>query len=246
MKKLIVLSALVAAAGGAFAKTVIKEEAHYVTPIEWGLASPLQLPCTVPYSSWRVWGLRLDAVFSRSLDVYGLDAGAVGMTYDDFAGVQGAAFNWVGGDAYGVQFGGVGNVVKGTAAGIQLACGANYSSGEMLGVQAGGLFNLNGVFCGLQLAAVNRNVNSGCGLQLGVWNTAENDFVGGSFGIINYSENMTGLQVGFVNYAVQAGEGLQVGVFNAAGKYCGLQLGLLNLVNDGERPYIAPFVNARF
>ena len=49
MKKLLVLSALAVMASGAFAKTVIKEERHYVTPIEWGLASPLQLPCTVPY-----------------------------------------------------------------------------------------------------------------------------------------------------------------------------------------------------
>ena len=246
MEKLLVLSALAVMASGAFAKTVIKEDRHYVTPIEWGLASPLQLPCTVPYSAWRVCGIRLDAVLARSYDVYGLDAGVVGLTYDDFAGIQAAAFNWVGGDAYGIQLAGVGNVVQGEAVGIQAALGANYNPGEMMGVQAGGLFNLNGALAGLQLGTVNVTTGVGVGLQLGVWNQADSEFTGGSIGLVNYAENAVGVQIGFVNYAVQTGEGLQLGVFNAAGKYEGLQIGLFNLINDGETPYILPLANARF
>ena len=57
---------------------------------------------------------------------------------------------------------------------------------------------------------------------------------------------MTGLQIGLINYAVQTGEGLQLGVFNAAGQFEGLQIGFLNLINDGEAPYVLPFANARF
>jgi hypothetical protein len=245
MKKLLVLSALAVMASGAFAKTVIKEERHYVTPIEWGLASPLQLPFTVPYSAWRVWGVRLDAVLARSYDVYGIDGGLVGLTYGDFAGIQAAAFNWVGDSAYGIQLGGVGNVAKGAAGGIQFAGLANYNPEAMVGIQAAGLFNANGVFYGLQIALGNVATGGG-GLQLGVWNRTDNEFTGGSLGLVNYAENMTGLQFGFINYAVQTGEGLQLGVFNAAGQFEGLQIGFLNLINDGETPYIFPFANARF
>jgi hypothetical protein len=245
MKKLLVLSALAVMASGAFAKTVINEERHDVTPIEWGLASPLQLPCTVPYSAWRVWGVRFDAVLARSLDVYGIDGGLVGLTYRDFAGIQAAAFNWVGDSAYGIQFGAFGNVAKGEAGGVQLAGFVNDNAGEMFGIQAAGLVNANGVFYGLQIASANV-ATGGCGLQLGIWNRTENEFTGGSLGFVNYTENMTGVQFGFINYAVQTGEGLQLGVFNAAGQYEGLQIGLLNLINDGETPYIFPFANARF
>lgn len=246
MKKLMLLSALAVVASGAFAKVVIKEDRHYVTPIEWGLASPLQLPFTVPYSAWRVWGLRFDAVLARSYDVYGLDAGLVGLTYDEFAGIQATAFNWVGGSAYGIQFGAAGNVTQGESAGVQLAIGANYAPEQYDGIQLAGLFNMNGIFRGVQAALVNSNSGVSSGLQLGLWNTADNEFTGGSIGFVNYSENMVGAQFGFINYAVQAGTGLQVGVFNAAGAYKGVQIGLLNVINDGERPYICPLVNARF
>ena len=246
MKKLLVLSALAVMASGAFAKTVIKEERHYVTPIEWGLASPLQLPFTVPYSAWRVWGVRLDAVLARSLDVYGIDGGLVGLTYGDFAGVQAAAFNWVGDSAYGLQLGVIGNVAKGPAGGLQLAGFANYNPEVLAGIQAAGLVNVNGGFYGLQVAPANVTTGVGVGLQLGVWNRTDNEFTGGSVGLVNYAENMTGMQLGFINYAVQTGEGLQLGVFNAAGQYEGLQIGFLNLINDGEAPYVLPFANARF
>ncbi|MBQ8125674.1 MAG: hypothetical protein IJ173_07280 [Kiritimatiellae bacterium] len=246
MKKLMLLSALAVVASGAFAKVVIKEDRHYVTPIEWGIASPLQLPFTTPYSAWRVWGLRLDAVLARSLDVYGIDAGLVGLTYDTAAGLQATAFNWVGGGAYGIQAGAVGNVTQGESAGIQIAGGANYAPEQFDGIQLAGLFNMNGIFRGIQAAALNSNAGVSGGLQLGVWNIADNEFTGASLGCVNYAENMVGVQIGVLNYAVQSGEGLQVGVFNAAGTYTGLQIGVLNLINDGERPYIFPFANARF
>ena len=214
-----------------------------MTPIEWGLASPLQLPFTVPYSAWRVWGVRLDAVLARSLDVYGIDGGLVGLTYGDFAGVQAAAFNWVGDSAYGLQLGVIGNVAKGPAGGLQLAGFANYIPEALAGIQAAGLVNVNGGFYGLQVAPANVTTGVGVGLQLGVWNRTDNEFTGGSVGLVNYAENMTGMQLGFNK---EGFEQTLLGVFNAAGQFEGLQIGFLNLINDGKAPYVLPFANARF
>jgi len=84
------------------------------------------------------------------------------------------------------------------------------------------------------------------GLSLNIW--GENPqhgvalgFVNGSTGessglslafIANYDDSYTGVQLGFVNYSKESFKGLQWGCVNYTEKLDGVQLGLVNIVED--------------
>lgn len=244
MKRLLVACSLALVAHGAFAANVIADERHYVTPIEIDLASPLQVPFTVPYSAWRVWGFRFDLAYGRSQCVYGLDVGVSGYLYEDLYGVQATALNWVNGDVAGVQLGAVGNMVRGDVAGVQLGGFLNLDHGEMAGVQLG-LVNYDGVFYGAQFGLLNWDGGISYGWQTGVANINVNEFLGVSVGLVNLTSHAHGLQIGFVNEIDQTGDGVQIGVFNGAKEFKGLQIGLFNVIQNGPLP-IMTIVNANF
>lgn len=244
MKKLLVLGLLGVAVLVARAdKVYTTEERHYVTPIEIALASPLQLPCTVPYSSWRVWGIRADLIYGRSYQVYGIDVGLSGRLYQDMAGIQATAFNWVDGDASGIQLGAIANLVRGDAAGIQAGL-VNLDHGSLAGVQCG-LVNYDSVFYGVQFGLVNWDGGISYGWQVAPVNVTDNEFHGVSDGLVNVAERMHGFQIGMFNTILSEGDGVQIGLFNSANNFEGVQLGLLNIIQNGALPIMA-FLNANF
>jgi len=241
MKKssLVVLS--LAIAGAASARDLYSSEDHPGTPLELGIATPVQ----IPPANWSVYGLRLNLIYGESYDVYGLDLGLVGYNRDKMVGLQMmAAADWVESDMDGVQFAGIANVVCGNAAGIQFGGIVNYTRGDFAGVQFAAI-NFDGTFYGFQAGMFNYDKGISWGLQLGLANAAVNEFHGWSIAAVNYAERMHGLHLGLINLAAESGRGVQIGVFNGASRYNGIQIGLLNVIGNGELP-IMPVLNARF
>lgn len=71
------------------------------------------------------------------------------------------------------------------------------------------------------------------GVALGFVNGSTGDSSGFSWALIaNYDDSYTGVQMGFVNYSKQDFKGLQWGFVNYAEKLNGVQLGLVNIVED--------------
>jgi len=241
MKKssLVVLS--LAIAGAASARDLYSPEEHPVTPLELGIATPVQLPP----ANWDVYGLRWNLIYGESHNVYGLDLGLVGCNQLKMVGLQlMAAVDWVEGDMAAVQFGGIANAVFGNASGVQLGGIVNYTRGEFAGVQFAPI-NYDGTFYGFQAGLFNYVKGISWGLQLGFANSAVNEFHGWSVGAVNFAARMHGLQLGLINLADESGRGVQIGIFNGAANYNGIQIGLLNVIDNGELP-IMPVLNARF
>lgn len=238
------------AAACLFAATAVAErlytadDTHRLTPIEIDLASPLQLPQWSPFSPWRVYGLRLDLVYGRSFQVYGIDIGASGYINTDMYGIEATGFNLIGGNAGGIQVGCVANSVRGTMGGVQASCALNWNHGEFGGVQAS-CVNINGVFYGVQAAVLNWNSGICYGTQAGFANVNVNEYYGTGVGVINIASHMHGCQIGVVNEIEQVGDGLQIGVINGAKDFKGVQIGLFNVIQNSELP-IMTIVNAHF
>ncbi|MDR2891033.1 MAG: hypothetical protein LBV18_05455 [Alistipes sp.] len=113
-----------------------------------------------------------------------------------------------------LTIGGLANIVKSHASGLQIAGLGNYVGDGFLGVQLGGIGNIVG--------------EEVLGLQFGgVFNTAGADMVGLQLsGVFNGAEDVTGFQVGGVANAAESVEGFQIGgVANLAGGVMGIQLG---------------------
>ena len=190
-----------------------------------------------------IWGLRLGGAFAYNADMFGVDCGLVEISTGSVAGLQGAAFTWTMGDAYGIQAAGPANVVKGSFYGIE--CGfVNVVWGDFWGVQSG-VVNFDGFFAGLQAgAAVNWNVSDSYGAQFSVANADQEAFKGFSCGAVNYATSFTGFQLGVVNVAEDA-TGFQLGLVNGAEKMHGLQIGAVNLIAESKLPVMV-IANASF
>ena len=119
---------------------------------------------------------------------------------------------------------GFGNQTK-AVDGVQL--GIIYSQTDKLqGVQIG-LINSTKEEIGVQFGLVNITEN-GIGFQEGLVNIAQN-FKGEQYGCINWtSEDLIGLQFGLLDVIKGTGKGAQIGVVNYAGEFRGLQLGVVN------------------
>ena len=118
------------------------------------------------------------------------------------------------------------------------------ASDEIYGVQGAPLISYakkaEGVRCsfmnisskktkGLQIGAMNLNLQNSSGLDIAVINVA--------------SGNMRGVQLGAGNYA--GGErGVQFGIFNMS-EWCGVQFGLINIIQNGWLPF-CPIFNISF
>ncbi len=224
----------------ASAKDLYSSEDHPRTPVQVGLAAPIQYPG----ERWNVSAFRLNLLFGASHDMTGLDLGLVGFCRQNMTGLSVHAFNWVDSDLAGVQIGALGNVTGGNAAGLQIGGFLNREAGLFAGFQTA-LVNHDGSFWGLQLAGLNWNKSVGYGLQLGVGNVNVGDFRGWSVGALNISDSMTGLQLGVVNVASASACGVQIGVFNAASSLDGVQIGVLNVIADAAIP-VLPVVNGNF
>ena len=122
---------------------------------------------------------------------------------------------------------------------IDLGVFANFTDGDMNGVQIAGLWNdVSGFATGLQLAAiVNRNASHTSGVQLACFNfnniDAETHAI--QIGLFNFTGDTEGLQIGIFNQS-ESMSGLQIGVFNLTNSMNGLQIGLCNVIRNSTLP----------
>ena len=238
---LAVLVSIASVAASARSVSLSYEDDHPIFPVGIALAAPLQ----VPFSNYNIYGLRLNALYTESFETIGLDAGLVGYNRDKVIGLQAqGAVAWVDGNMTGLQMGGIANVVCGNAVGLQLGSILNYTRGDFAGMQISAI-NHNGTFYGFQVGGFNYDKGVCWGLQVGVANSDINEYRGWSVGAVNYAERLNGFQLGGVNILAGSGRGVQLGVFNAAAKFSGIQIGVLNIIENGELP-IMPVLNAQF
>ncbi len=243
MKKIgfaVLSAALAGCAAVAKDNDLYSTETHTSTPLQVGIADPLQLPS----SSCNVYGLRWNLFYDASFGVYGLDLGLVGLCRDKMAGLAVQAVNWVDGAFCGLQFGGVFNVVNGDSSGAQFGGVLNSDRGSFWGFQSAAVNNVGSLF-GVQLGCVNWDRSLSQGLQVGAVNADLNEFDGCSVGLINTADSFTGFQFGCINVIATAGSGFQLGVVNAADVFTGVQIGALNLLGNAVVP-VMPFFNCRF
>jgi len=85
-------------------------------------------------------------------------------------------------------------------------------SKELRGVQCG-LYNVTYDAQGVTFSLVDHNKGTFTGVQLGFVNLADN-MKGLQWGFYNQAERLTGLQLGFVNYTKRINQGLQIGLVN--------------------------------
>ncbi len=163
-------------------------------------------------------------------------------------------------DAYGAQFTGGINLVKGLLLGTQISALSNIVYNYTFGVQAAGLFNVSvNSMDGVQISGLSNFTKGGLyGLQIGMLNQAgemegKNSFdnhspTGIQFGLINFAKKMNGLQVGLINFAKRS-QGTQIGLINfykrgsQQGTKDGTAIGLLNI---GDFGYTSIYTNELF
>lgn len=96
----------------------------------------------------------------------------------------------------------------------------------------------------LQLNAMNIVEVEGVGLSLGVFNLAQS-YSGMQCGVFNLcGKDFTGWQFGFFNYAPTC-TGLQLGFINNCSSMRGIQIGLINIIQENGVPFV-PIMNMNF
>ncbi len=198
---------------------------HAPTPIQIALCSPLELPP----ATYNVYGIRANLLFVRSYVTGGLDVGLSGFTRNDFMGLSLQGFNWVDGDAMGIQAAALLNLNKGEVRGIQLAP-----------------LNVNNITKGASLGCLNWMHGVSYGLECGVIANANlRELYGVSCAPINYAQKLEGGQLGLFNIVYESSRGCQLGLFNSSADHEGVQIGLININGTSVLP-IFPFFNANF
>ena len=104
-------------------------------------------------------------------------------------------------------------------------------SNNLTGVQWGGFYHVTKNVTGVTGGLVNHNKGKFTGVQFGLVNLA-NNMKGVEFGFYNQAERMSGLQLGFVNYIKRID--------------CGLQIGLVNIIEQNGWLPIMVIANGRF
>ncbi len=105
-----------------------------------------------------------------------------------------------------------------------------YGAGRVMeAIQVNLINDVTEEISGWQIGAINRS-GSLSGLQTGVLNFVDLD--------------ARGLQIGLINRAADM-DGLQIGLINTCDMLYGVQIGLVNLINDSELPFML-IINARF
>ncbi len=122
---------------------------------------------------------------------------------------------------------------------IDLGVLANFTHGDMNGMQIAGLWNdVSGFATGLQIAGiVNRNSGYTAGFQLACfnYNNIEAETHAIQIGLFNFTGDTEGLQIGVFNQS-ESMSGLQIGVFNLTNSMNGLQIGLCNVIRNSTMP----------
>ena len=140
---LMIAIALVLTAG---IQTVSAEEPAPMTPVMLSLFNPAQ----VPAENYDVKGLRINLLYGKCHNLYGLDAGLVNHTTGKEIGLDAGVVNYVEGKFTGLQVGAV-NVSKRASA---LQVGVYNGADDMSGVQIG-LINHARIMRGVQIGVIN-------------------------------------------------------------------------------------------
>lgn len=108
----------------------------------------------------------------------------------------------------------------------------NGSSGESVGFSLALFHNYADVYTGAQASLFNE-ANTITGAQLGFVNYARVQVTGAQLGFVNLNDgNTEGAQLGFVNHTGQKVTGAQLGFVNHTRDLEGVQLGLINIVEN--------------
>ncbi len=210
------------------------------SPLQVALWHPAQL---VP-DDWNVYGLRMNFLYGKNQNVWGLDLGVANTTEKKVRGFQAGLINGPG-DLGGIGIGGINSTrrVNGFQAGVFSVAeeGTN-------GMQFSVLFNHSPVVRGIQLhAGIAGNFSDDvAGAQIGAglptFNQAET--VRGlqisAIGANNVNQSMKGFQFSIYNFA-KIMSGVQLGIVNYAEEMKGLQVGLLNVAKDSPIPFLPIF-----
>ncbi|MEM9325100.1 MAG: hypothetical protein AAGA85_05575 [Bacteroidota bacterium] len=158
--------------------------------------------------------------------------GAINLIRQEVKGIQGAgAANYVGGNIEGVQAAGAVNVTLGNTTGAQMAGALNVNIGNITGTQMAGGLNQSGDMTGFQGAGALNWAGGVTGVQAsGGFNYAHRDVKGAM------------LTAG-MNYARTHVRGLQVSLFNYTYTLSGVQIGLVNVVNDSRKSVSIGLIN---
>jgi len=142
MRRLMAVLALALLAG---IQTVSAEDAP-MTPVMISLLTPAQ----VPSAEWDVKGLRINLLYGRCQNLYGLDAGLVNHTVSQEVGLAAGLVNITQGKFSGLQAGAV-NVGTRVSA---LQVGVYNEADDMSGIQIG-VINHTRMMRGIQIGVIN-------------------------------------------------------------------------------------------
>ncbi|MBK7631687.1 MAG: hypothetical protein IPJ23_13475 [Ignavibacteriales bacterium] len=118
---------------------------------------------------------------------------------------------------------------------------------SITGLRLNIIYGKNVNVSGLDWGFVNSTIGKQVGAQWGFVNMVDNGFLGLQGGFVNLTDSkFEGLQYGFVNYHKGKVSGVQFGFINYAGSMYGLQIGLINIINQGGAFPFFPIVNWSF
>jgi hypothetical protein len=143
---------------------------------------------------------------------------------------------------YGMKFGIPISGGNGTVGGVEMSIAASTTS-RVYGLQLSPFVNISDVMDGVQFCAITNATNHVAGWQMSMINVSDVAY-GLQMGIVNVDTvKLKGAQFGVYNYSEEVG-GVQLGIVNIA-KKCGVQFGLINIIEDGWLPFF-PLINISF
>jgi hypothetical protein len=185
-------------------------------------------------------------------EMIGVNIGGLGtVAQDDISGLNIGGLGLVTqGNLTGCSVGGLGVVAKGAIQGLNIAGLGTVSQGAIRGV------NVSGIGCVAQEEITGATISVGMvrsdqgitGLTVGCYRLKAPVITGANVSIVwTESNELTGLTVAGYNRTFGVQRGLVIGLYNHTEDLLGVQIGLLNRVeNNPSWAKILPFVNANF
>lgn len=121
-----------------------------------------------------------------------------------------------------------------------------WCSDAVYGLRVDVIYGRTSSFCGLDIGIANHVRGDAAGIQVGECNFVTGRLDGLQVAAANFVRyEFNGVQVGYFNRSYQEGNGVQIGVMNMADDFCGVQVGLVNIIRDSSLAF-SPIVNVRF
>ena len=122
--------------------------------------------------------------------------------------------------------------INGGLTGIEFGGGMNYNKGDVSGCQLAGVVNINTEQTNGAMVAGDVNISLG---------QTSGAMISGLYNLT--TEDSRGVQISTVNNATADYKGFQMGVFNYAKRLDGVQLGVVNVVGDGDEAIPIGLIN---